>query len=193
MAKCGAGLGLTAYYYFDFRTEAKRVFRGLLSSLLVQLSARSDSCYDVLSRLYSRYDKGLRFPDVNVLVGCLKEMLKLPRQPTVYLIVDALDECHNFLGAVPERDRLLKFIVDLVEARLPNLRICVTSRPEADIQDVLESLAPDTVSLHDENGQRKDIDDYIIYVVHSDRTMQKWRADDKKLVIDTLSQRANGM
>jgi hypothetical protein len=36
--------------------------------------------------------------------------------------------------------------------------------------------------LHDE----RDIVDYIITVVRSDRRMQRWRPEDKQLVIDTL-------
>jgi hypothetical protein len=41
-----------AYYYFDFRDVKKQDCYGLLSSLLSQLSVESDSCYDVLSKLY---------------------------------------------------------------------------------------------------------------------------------------------
>jgi hypothetical protein len=48
----------------------------------------------------------------------------------------------------------------------------VTSRPEADILEALEPLASHTVSLHDEDGQKQDIIDYVIFVVHSDRKMQ---------------------
>jgi hypothetical protein len=193
MALRDAGLGLTAFYYFDFRNTAKQDVRGLLSSLLVQLCARSNPCYEILSRLYSAYDNGSRLPDDQVLVKCLKDMLELPKQPVIYLIVDALDECPDASDVVPPRERVLSLIEDLVELNLENLRICVTSRPEADILDALLPLASHTVSLHDEDGQRQDIDNYVAAVVNSDRKMRKWRAEDKKLVIDTLSQRADGM
>jgi len=49
------------------------------------------------------------------------------------------------------------------------------------------------VSLHDEGGQRKDIIEYLKYVVESDPKMGKWREEDKQLVIDTLAQKADGM
>ncbi|KAI9453313.1 hypothetical protein BJY52DRAFT_1189677 [Lactarius psammicola] len=193
MALRDAGLGLTAFYYFDFRNTAKQDVRGLLSSLLVQLCAKSDPCYETLSRLYSTYDNGSRLPDDKALVQCLKDMLELPKQPVIYLIVDALDECPNTSGVVPPRERVLNLIEDLVEFDLRNLRLCVTSRPEADILDALHPLASHTVSLHDEGGQRQDITNYITSVVQSDRRMRKWRAQDKELVIDTLSRRADGM
>ena len=193
MALRDTGLGLTAYYYFDFRTKAKQDIRGLLSSLLVQLCAKSDPCYQVLSRLYSTYDNGSRSPENKVLVKCLKDMLELPGQPSIYLIIDALDECPNTSGVVSQRDRVLEFIEDLVESHLPNLRICLTSRPEADILDAIEPLASHTVSLHHEDGQMQDIVDYVTFVVRSDRKMRKWRAEEKKLVIDVISERADGM
>jgi hypothetical protein len=188
-----AGLGLTAFYYFDFRNTAKQDVRGLLASLLVQLCARSNPCYEILSHFYSAYDNGSRLPDDKALLQCLREMLELSGQPVIYLIIDALDECPNTSGVVPPRERVLNLIEDLVELDLANLRICITSRPEADILDALSPLASHTVSLHDEDGQRQDINNYIASVVQSDRKMRKWRAEDKQLVIDKLSQRADGM
>ena len=193
MARRDAGLGLTAYYYFDFRSKAKQDLRGLLSSLVVQLCAKSDSCYQILLRLYSSHDNGSHLPDDDALVQCLKDMLTLPDQPVIYLVVDALDECPSTSGVVSPRDRVLEFIEDLVDLHPPNLRICVTSRPEADILEAFGALASHTVSLHDEDGQKQDIVDYVTFAVYSDRKMRKWRAEDKQLVIDTISERADGM
>jgi hypothetical protein len=85
----------------------------------------------------------------------------------------------------------VKELVDLH----PQLHICVTSRPEVDIRDVLESLTSRRVSLHDQNGQKKDIEDYVRSVVYSDSEpiMRRWKKEDKELVIDTLSTQADGM
>ena len=193
MALHDAGLGLTAFYYFDFRNTAKQDIRSLLSSLLVQLCARSNPCYETLSHLYSAYDNGLRLPEDQALLKCLKNMLSLPGQPVIYLIVDALDKCPNSSGVVSPRMRVIKLIKDLVGLDREHLRICITSRPEADILEALLPLVSHTVSLHDEDGQRQDINNYIEFVVQSDQQMQRWRAGDKKLVIDTLSWRADGM
>jgi len=43
------GLASLAFFYCDFREEQKKDFRGLLSSLLVQLCHQSDSYCDILS------------------------------------------------------------------------------------------------------------------------------------------------
>jgi hypothetical protein len=187
------GLGLVAYYYFDFRDTAKQDVRGLLSSLIVQLCARSDLCYDILFDLYSKHDVGLHFPNDDSLTRCLKDMLKLPGLPPTHIVIDALDECPDTSGAPSPRELVLDLVEDLIESHLPSLRICVMSRPEADIQEVLGSLASYSVSLHDEDGQRQDIADYISSAVESDRKMRKWRAEDRQLVIDALTQRADGM
>ena len=74
-----------------------------------------------------------------------------------------------------------------------DLRICVTSRSEQDIRMVLEPLASHHISLHEESGQKDEISDYVRFVVRSDRTMRRWRSEDRKLIIDTLIERANGM
>jgi hypothetical protein len=182
-----------AYYYFDFRDTAKQDIRGLLSSLVIQLCAMSDLCHDILSDLYSKHNVGLRLPDKDSLTQCLKDMLKLPGLPPIYLVVDALDECPNSPGAPSPRELVLDLIENLFESHLANLRFCITSRPEVDIQEALEPLASYSLSLHDEAGQQQDIVDYIFSAVQSDRKMRKWRAGDRKLVIDTLSRRADGM
>jgi hypothetical protein len=82
---------------------------------------------------------------------------------------------------------------DLMDSELPNLRICVTSRPEIDIKDVLEPMAFRSVSLHDESGQREDINNYIRSAVNTDVRMRRWRVADKELVIDALIKKSGGM
>jgi hypothetical protein len=51
------------------------------------------------------------------------------------------------------------------------------------------------VSLHDQSGQKKDIEDYVRSVVYSksEPVMRRWKKEDKDLVIKTLSERADGM
>ena len=192
-AKCNRGLALMGYYYFDFKNVAKQGIRGLLTSLLAQLCAKSDPCYHILSDLYSENNAGSQQPGNGALFECLKKMLGLPQHPTKYIILDALDECPNTSGFPTAREEVLDILEDLVELNLPNLRICVTSRPEIDIRNVLEPLTSLRVSLHDESGQRQDILDYINNVIHSDRRMRRWRLEDRQLVIDTLSAKADGM
>jgi hypothetical protein len=188
-----ASSALMVYYYFDFRDSAKQGIRGLLTSLLTQLSAKSDRCSGILSGLYSRHNSGSLQPSNDELKQCLVEMLLLPERQTTYIIVDALDECPNTSGVESPREHVLKLVEELVSLRLPTVRLCMTSRPEADIIPALEPLSSHVVSLHDQDGQKEAISEYIKYVVYSDRMMKKWRMEDKNLVIDTLVQKADGM
>jgi len=73
------------------------------------------------------------------------------------------------------------------------LRICVTSRPETDIKNVLNTLTFRSVSLHDEGGQKRDIKDYIKSVIRTHPNSRKWKAEHKRLVIDVLTKKADGM
>ena len=182
-----------AYYYFDFRDVKKQDCYGLLSSVVSQLAAGSDSCYNVLSKLYSNSSRGMRKPGAYALKKCLADMSSLSGQGQIYIIVDGLDECPNFSGRPSARQEVLELIEELVDLKLPNLHLCVAGRPEMDIRMVLESLTSLKISLHDENGQKEDIIDYIKTAVHSDRNMRRWREQDQQLVVDALSRKADGM
>jgi hypothetical protein len=193
MALRNAGKASMAYFYFDFRDADKQKLHDLLPSLLIQLSAQSDPCCDILSRLHALHDRGVLEPSDRAMVECLKEMLTLEAQQPTYIVLDALDEC-PIISTIPSpREDVLEFVEELVGLRLPNVHICVTSRPEHDIQAVFERLTLCVVSLHDESGQREDISDFVGSFVHSDRRMRRWREDDKDLVIRTLSEKADGM
>jgi hypothetical protein len=186
---------LAAFYYFDFKDAAKRHLCGLLSSILMQLGDSSLCCWDVLYKLYASCKDGSEQPSEAALAGCLNNMLDLLGQIPIYVIVDALDECPDSTDTPSPRQKVLEFLKDLVERNHSNLYLCITSRPEQDIQATLNLLTSVShcVSLHEEFGQQEDINRYIRFFVFSNKTMRRWRAEDKDLVINTLSERAGGM
>ena len=188
-----AGLSSLAFFYFDFREDQKKDLRGLLSSVLAQLCHQSDSYCDILSGFYSEHTKGFHRPSDDALVGCLKDVLKLPGLAPVYLILDALDECPNTSAFPSPRAKVLDLLEELIKLQIPNLRICVTSRPEKDIKDVLDSLILRSVSLHDQSEQQKDIEEYIKSAINTHPGNRRWKAEHKQLVIDVLTEKANGM
>ena len=184
-----------AFFYFDFRDLKKQSCHDLLLSLVSQLSTRSSPYCDILHRVYKAHEDGSRQPSDDALKECLKEMLRRPGQGPVFIVLDALDECPDSSGIPSPRNEVLQLVEELVDLRLQELHICATSRPEVDIQAVLKPLAFRSVSLHDEIGQKSDIADYVRSVVNSSPSaaMRRWRADDKRLVIETLAERADGM
>jgi hypothetical protein len=189
----GTGKAAMAYFYFDFGDVDKQKLQNLLPSLLIQLSAWSDSCCDTLSDLYSSHARGVRKPNDRAMIECLKEMLTLNEQCPIYIILDAIDECPLRSSVGSPREEVLDFIDELVGLHLANVHICVTSRPEVDIQAILGPLTSHPVSLHNQSGQKQDIADYVKSFVETDRRMKRWRYEDKDLVIKTLPEKADGM
>lgn len=145
-------------------------------------------------RIYSAYGHGTQQPSDDNLKNCLKEMLSVTSaQYPFYIILDAVDECPDTPGVPSPRQQVLSLVEDLVGLRLPNLHICVTSRPEIDICNTLGPLSSLHISLHDQPGQKKDITEFVSSIVHSDVKMKRWREDERKLVLETLSEKADGM
>ena len=188
-----AGLAFLAYFYFDFKDTEKQDYRALLSSLLIQLSDQSDTFCDALLSLHSVHKRGSEQATDEALKQCLKNMLMGMGRVPIYLIIDALDECPNDSGIPSSREKVLELVKELVELRQSNLRLFITSRPEFDIRNTLQPISTQQLSHHDESGQKQDIIDYVIYVVHSDKKMKKWRDDDKNMVVDKLMEKADGM
>jgi hypothetical protein len=187
-----AGLALLAFFYFDFREDQKKDFRGLLSSLLAQLCRQSDKYCDIPLKFYLEHAEGLSHPSDDAIAKCLKDLLQFPGLAPVYLIVDALDECLNTPTNRSPRSKVLNFIKELVELQITNLRICVTSRLEPDIKNVLDPLIPRFISLHDESGQKKDIEDYIKSVINTSPENQ-WEVVDMQRVVYILTRKSDGM
>ena len=126
-------------------------------------------------------------------MNCLKEMLTVVADHPIYVVMDALDECPDHSGFPTAREQVLAVLKDLVGLDLPNMRICVTSRPEVDIKSILNQLTIHSISLHDESEQQKGIAEYVSSIVNSDVKMREWPDEDKELVIKVLSEKADGM
>jgi hypothetical protein len=182
-----------AFFYCDFREDKKKQLRGLLSSVIVQLCRQSNSYCDILSKFFLEHENGSRQPNDKALASCLKDLMELPGHAPVYLIVDALDECPNMPVIPSPRVEVLALLEQLIDLQHANLRICVTSQPETDIKAALEPLTFRSVSLHDEIGQMEDIENYIEFVVNTDPRNRRWTTENKQLVIDVLTKRADGM
>ncbi|KAH9060228.1 hypothetical protein EDB87DRAFT_1683746 [Lactarius vividus] len=176
MTVCEAGSAIMAYFYFDFRDLNKQTCHDLLLSLVSQLSTRSSPCCHILHHIYEAHERGTRQPSDDTLKECLKEMLRLPGQGPIFIVLDALDECTDSSGIPSPRDEVLQLVNELVEIDLART-------------SYLRDQSPG------ESGQQTDIAAYIQSVVNSasSMAMRRWRTDDRKLVIETLTERADGM
>ena len=116
-------------------------------------------------------------------------MLGLPGQGPVYLIIDALDECPNS-GYPTARGQVLVIIQELMDLKLPRVHLCITSRPEIDIQEVLDPLATYNVPLPEQERQSRDVTDSVMSRAHP---KPRTREEDKELAIKTLTGNASKM
>jgi hypothetical protein len=189
------GPAYMAFFFFDFKDTGKQDARALLSSVIIQLSRSSQSFYDILFNFYSVHQKGSQQPSISALTECLEDMFKASGDVPIYLVLDAVDECPNTKGIPSSRRQVLDLVEKLVKQGPPRLHLCITSRPEVDIRTSLEPLTSTSnrICLHDQEGQKKDIVEFVRGVVYSDENMRRWRDEDKQLVIEMLSERANGM
>ena len=190
---CNSESASMAYFIFDSRDDHKQNCYDMVTSLLTQLSGQSNRYCDILSRQYSTHNRGAWMPTFGGLTEYLKDMLSLPDSYPVYIIMDAIEECSNARGVPSPREEILELVKELVELYLPNLHLCITCRPEVDIRAVLEPLSLFWLSLHDQIGQKRDIVDCVRAIIFSDPNFRNWTEEDKELVIDMLSQRADGM
>ena len=136
-----SGLASLAFFNCDFRDDQKKYLRGLLTSLLVQLGDQSNACSTILYDFYVEHSHRLQHAVCGELLECLKGMLRLSGQPTVHIIIGTIDECPLLTGFPSPREEVLELVEELINLNASNLRICVTSRPEADIVPVLGRLA----------------------------------------------------
>jgi len=157
------GRATLAYFQFDLH-DVKRNLHNALFSLLIQLAEGSDSYCDILSDLYEQKEDGGSTPDIEETTTCLKDMLT--DEGPVYIIFDALDECSNTDNIPSSRTRVLDFLKRLVDPRLSNLHLCVTSQPGDDTRDDIGTAlkAFRTISLPD---QKEVIDQHNQGVVYA--------------------------
>ncbi|KAI0272278.1 hypothetical protein BC834DRAFT_340830 [Gloeopeniophorella convolvens] len=184
------GLGTVAFFYCDFNDSAKQSLHGILRSILVQLYQQSDSYAEILSRFHSENKD--HPPSTDTLAQCLKKMLALPNEAAKYIFVDALDECPSS-GMQPSCGAILSFLNEIIESRFPDVHICVTSRPEVDIREVLECPTSFRISLEGEIGQERAIVSYVESSIELHPRMRKWSKAIKDLVVHTLKRNAHGM
>ena len=116
MTLCETGSAILAYFYFDFKDLRKQTRHDLLLSLVSQLSTRSSPCCDILHRVYEAHEKGTRQPSDDTLKECLKQMLTLPGQRPIYIVLDALDESPDCSGLPPPRSEVLQLVKELVDS-----------------------------------------------------------------------------
>ncbi|KAF5703410.1 ankyrin repeat [Fusarium mundagurra] len=171
-------------------TEQQKV-SVMLSSLVRQLCASCPDTPQPIKRFEHYMAKGER-PDIEALEEALFSAVS--GFSTVFIVVDALDECPAFDG---ERPKLLKCLRRIISTMPDNPHVFCTSRAEPDIHMSIEKLlnvpAKAVIDLtQNQVGLNRDLHLYIDSALGSG-TYCWWSADVMAKAKDILIARADGM
>lgn len=134
-------------------------------------------------KLYAQRGQGSKRPTSVDLLNALKSTLDISHN--VYIILDALDECSD-------QCNLLGFLTEIANWELDNVHIIATSRRERRIEDGLTHLVSGQLDL-DSDRVDADIRVYLNAQLDRDTRFQKWTAEERLEIKDTLIRGARGM
>jgi hypothetical protein len=137
----------------------------------------------VLVNTFAQYENGAFQPRIDDLMAILSEMLL--NFNTVYLVIDALDECTDL-------NEVIEILTNMQSWAVDHLHIIVTSRRLPEIGESVSALTTAVISV-DESPIDIDVMLYITHRLETDRSLAKWPLDVRHLIKATLSQGAGGM
>ncbi|QSZ37359.1 hypothetical protein DSL72_009457 [Monilinia vaccinii-corymbosi] len=177
-----------AYYYFSFNDIEKQKATNLLRSIIAQLIHTIDADLDNIIDIYERVSA--KVPCLQELKAILKTILML--DGTFYLVFDAVDECPR--GQQEDSRKVVcETLQELSSWGCEHLHILITSRKEADIEElIIEIPTLSTVFIKNENVNL-DIRRYIQTQMKNDTKLKKWSSEIKMEIETALTDRANGM
>ncbi|KAJ7196234.1 ankyrin repeat-containing domain protein [Mycena pura] len=170
------------FFYFDTNNPEQQTVTHLLCSLVTQLSIRSNPPDGKLGALWTSHANGQKLlTDVELISDALLPLLKNFDQQPVYIVLDALDEC-------TDRPGLLRLISTVLDAKLLNVHILVTSRPE--VQAGRPELVKLAVSVSLEHCVDGDIELYLTEVLSNETG---WIHGKRDQIKRGLLEHSNGM
>ena len=171
--------GCVCVYYFCFYGHNQDEGKPFLRWLINQLCRKKRL---VPSSVLSMYNYGGE-PSLVDLLKALEEILRAFE--TVYVVVDALDE------SLPRHD-MLEVVRQIVNnTRFPNLQLLASSRREADIQNLMETISTSLSMDNDYVGA--DIRRYVHSSIHSSEKFKRFPTDLLSEIEDAVSVGAKGM
>ncbi|RYO78730.1 hypothetical protein DL762_008550 [Monosporascus cannonballus] len=121
-----------AYIYCNYKAQADQTTTSLLAAILKQLAQARPSVADPVARLYNRHPDRRTRPSLEEIINALRSVLS--NYSSVYVVVDALDECAYKDGT---RNQLLATLRDLQSET--DMHLMVTLRFIPDIENEFRS------------------------------------------------------
>ncbi|KAJ7900820.1 Pfs, NACHT and ankyrin domain protein [Mycena leptocephala] len=173
-----------AYFYFYHGEAEKQSLRGMLSSIISQLEEQLLVAPSPLLALYKKCGSGAHEPSIWDLTTCLKSLIIALSAPSIFIILDALDE-----SSTPSD--LKDVLCHLVQCAEGRTHIFVTSRPEDTVIKVLRPLT--TCELDLSSVIYDDISVYLHRAVSQEHPFCSWKPVHRERVLNHLLEHSNGM
>jgi ankyrin repeat protein len=177
-----------AYFYFDHRNADSQTTRDFLTTIIVSLIGRSPAFLEAISKDLNSARLAGRSPTVNLLRKCLADSIQ--HFETVFIVVDALDE-----SSMP--DRTMEQLIGLRDPARNRVKLLVTSRTNAHIEEILEEHEPDCPRVKFKPSlTHPDIVKYVEGSVNDMVKKRKLKLRDASLqrdIISALSEKSDGM
>lgn len=177
-----------AMFFYDFRQDQQN-YRSLISSILQQLTLRSQEATGILLNLYEKHNKGERRVSDKDLTAILRSVVE--SFDRVYIIVDALDECNS--GRT--RRELLSGLQVIAQWELLPLQLLFTSRREHDITTRLLPLCESSnIDLNSRNmSVNEDIVFYVRAFLEREDEFKSIPNSHKEEILECLGRGCDGM
>ncbi|KAJ7233286.1 ankyrin repeat-containing domain protein [Mycena haematopus] len=170
------------FFYFDTNNSEQQTVTQLLCSLVTQLSVQSQFPDSKLDTLWTSHNSGRKLlTDAELISEALLPLLKEYDQKPLFMVLDALDECS-------ECPSLLRLISRMLNAKLANVHILVTSRPE--VQSGCPELAALAMSVSLGGCVDGDIELYLTELLSNEGG---WMSNKRDEIKRRLLEHSNGM
>lgn len=188
-ANCASKPSLAiAYFYFDFNESEKQNATSFVTTLIAQLCNHVVDLPEELKELYKACNNGRGVATLDALKAALFAVAE--KFGDVFIVADALDECPKNGNL---REELLELIKDMNTRSSSNIHLLVTSRPESDIEELLQSLSTTRVIPIQGSPIDADIKSYICNEISSDSKLKKFPIEEQKKIEKRLIAGADGM
>jgi hypothetical protein len=157
-------IGIT-FFYFTFNDESKQDTSAMLRTLILQLVSQLQDQDAALLRLHQDHHGGT--PPDSALLICFSKLVDMFDQ--VYVVLDAVDESPRH----KHREALLETLEAMRRWPSPGLHLLVTSRDEQDIQEHLDPLDDEVVSMKNTLVDA-DIASFVSAHLKDNRRLRKW-------------------
>ncbi|KAF8425285.1 WD40-repeat-containing domain protein [Tirmania nivea] len=173
------------YYFFKSSDVSKRTLERCLLNMAYQISLAEPAVGDKLRYLHeSQFNlvgAELLLLWQKIFVSSILPIYEQKRLP-LFLIIDALDETENSMAIFPLLHTL---------GHIPNLRLCVTSRPSTEFTQQLNRLEK-KVKINNHTITQKDNIDDITYLVETTISSLPLLEEVRMHIVDLVIQKAEG-